>query len=122
MTVDRAAGALRAERVEVVDGDGRIRLVLGDIGNPQRPGEVFGVALVDAEGRQRVWLALDDSGAALAFDHTGNNVVELGVDDGTGEATVSGAYLYLSDIDGRPVLGWRVDDDGSVTVRVAPDD
>jgi hypothetical protein len=116
---DGAARALQAERVEVVDAQGRVRLVLGDVGNPERPGEVFGVAIVDAAGHQRAWLALDDSGASLVFDRTGNAAVELGVDDGTGEATVTGAYLHLSDVDGRPVIGWRVDDDGTVTMRVA---
>lgn len=109
----------QTERVEVVDAEGRVRLVLGDVGNPERPGEVFGVAIVDPAGRQRAWLALDESGAALVFDRTGNASVELGVHDGTGQATVSGAYLQLSDVDGRPVMGWRVDDDGSVTLRVS---
>ncbi len=110
--------ALQAERVEVVDAEGRVRLVLGDIGHPDRPGEVFGVAVVDPGGRQRAWLALDDSGAALVFDRTGNAAVELGVQDGTGESTVSGGYLQLSDVDGTPVIGWRVDDDGGVVMRV----
>lgn len=108
---------MRAERIEVVDGRGRVRLVLGDIGNPERPGEVFGFALLGLDGRQRAWLAVDDSGASLGFDRTGNAVVELGVDDGTGEAVSTGAYLHLSDMDGRPVLGWRVEDDGDVVVR-----
>lgn len=110
-------GVVRAERIEVVDGRGRVRLVLGDIGNPERPGEVFGCALLSLDGRQRAWLTVDDSGASLGFDRAGNTVVELGVDDGTGEALTTGAYLHLSDRDGRPVLGWRVDDDGDVSVR-----
>jgi hypothetical protein len=118
VTAGGAARVLQAERVEVVDGEGRVRLVLGDVGNPDRPGEVYGVAIVDTDGRRRAWLALDDSGAALVFDRTGNAVVELGVDDGTGEAIVTGAYLHLSDIDGRPAIGWRVDDDGAVAMRV----
>lgn len=119
MRADGGDRRLQAERVEVVDAEGRVRLVLGDVGNPERPGEVYGVAIVDRAGRQRAWLALDENGAALVFDRTGNAAAELGVHDGTGEAVVSGAYLQLSDVDGRPVMGWRVDDDGSVTVRVA---
>ncbi|HEX9969555.1 MAG TPA: hypothetical protein VGB03_05395 [Acidimicrobiales bacterium] len=110
-------GVVRARRVEVVDEWGRPRLVLGDIGNPERPGEVFGIAVVDPAGRQRAWLALDDTGAALVFDRTGNAVAELGVDDGTGDALVAGAYFHLCDVDGSPVVGWRVEDDGDVTVR-----
>lgn len=115
-------GVVRAERIEVVDRRGRVRLVLGDIGNPERPGEVFGCALLGLDGRQRAWLAVDDSGASLGFDRTGNAVLELGVDDGAGEALTTGAYLYLSDMDGRPVLGWRVEDDGDVSVRAAEPD
>ena len=111
------AGVVRTRRVEVVDERGRPRLVLGDIGNPERPGEVFGIAVVDPAGHHRAWLALDDSGAALVFDRTGNAVAELGVDDGTGEALMTGAYFHLCDLDGRPVVGWRVDDDGEATVR-----
>lgn len=118
MTAGDAEPTLQAARVEVVDADGRVRLVLGDIGHPERPGEVFGLAIVDVTGRQRAWLALDDSGAALVFDRTGNAAVELGVGDGTGEATVSGSYFQLSDVDGRPVIGWRVADDGAVTMRI----
>lgn len=119
MTAGSVDRVLQAERVEVVDGEGRVRLVLGDVGNPARPGEVFGVAIVDATGRQRAWLSLDDSGAALVFDRTGNAAMELGVHDGTGEATVNGSYIQLSDVDGRPVIGWRVADDGAVTMRIS---
>lgn len=109
------------DRVEVVDAGGRVRLVLGDIGHPERPGEVFGVALLDHTGRQRAWLALDDNGPAFGLDRHGNAVVELGVDDGTGDVVRRGAYFHLADADGRPVVGWQVDDDGTVVTRAAPD-
>lgn len=115
-------GVVRARRVEVVDEWGRPRLVLGDIGNPEGPGEVFGIAVVDPAGRHRAWLALDDTGAALVFDRTGNAVAELGVDDNTGDALAAGAYFHLCDLDGRPVVGWRVEDDGDVTVRTGGDE
>ena len=121
LTGNPEARPVHTERVEVVDAVGRVRLVLGDIGNPDRPGEVFGIALLDPAGRQRAWLALDDTGAALGLDRDGNAVVEMGVDDGTGEVLTRGAYLHLSDSDGRPVVGWRVDDDGTVVVRASPD-
>lgn len=113
--------SVSTERVEDVDAGGRVRLVLGDIGNPERPGEVFGIALLDPAGRQRAWLALDENGAAFGLDRHGNAVVELGVDDGTGDIVTSGAYFHLADADGRPVVGWRVDDDGTVVTRAAPD-
>lgn len=112
---------LATERLEVVDADGRVRLVLGDIGHPDHPGEVYGVALLDPDGRQRAWLAVDGTGAVFGLDRHGNAVVELGVDDGEGEVVTRGAYFHLADADGRPVVGWRVDDDGTVVTRAGPD-
>jgi len=109
---------IRTRRIEVVDGDGRTRAVVGDLSGAAQPEAVFGVALVDRSGRHRVWLSLDDNGAALGFDRAGNAVLELGVDDG-GESVRTGAYIQLSDLEGRPSLGWRVDDDGAVVLRVA---
>jgi hypothetical protein len=108
---------IRTRRIEVVDGHGRTRAIVGDLSGAAQPEQVFGVALVDRDGRHRAWLSLDDNGATLAFDRTGNAVLEMGVDDG-GEATRTGAYVQLSDIEGRPALGWRVDDDGGVVLRV----
>ena len=109
---------VRARRIEVVDGRGRTRAVVGDLGGPEQPEQVFGIALVGPDGRHRAWLALDDHGAVLAFDRTGNTVLEVGVDDG-GEAVHPGAYVQLSDAEGRPALGWRVDDSGDVVVPTA---
>jgi len=120
VTINHETRSVSVERVEIVDAGGRVRLVLGDIGNPDRPGEVYGIALLDNVGRQRAWLALDESGAALGLDRNGNAVVELGVDDGTGEVVRSGAYFHLSDGDGRPLVGWQVDDDGTVVTRAGP--
>ncbi|HEX2039719.1 MAG TPA: hypothetical protein VHF47_08310 [Acidimicrobiales bacterium] len=108
---------IRTRRIEVVDGDGRTRAIVGDLSGAAQPEQVFGVALVDTDGRHRAWLALDDNGASLAFDRAGNAVLELGVDDGA-EAVRTGAYVQLSDVDGRPALGWRVDDEGGVVLRV----
>lgn len=111
---------LRARRIEVVDSRGRTRAVVGDLGGADQSEQVFGIALVDPDGRHRAWLALDEHGTVLGFDRTGNAVLELGVDDG-GEAVRRGAYVQLSDAEGRPVLGWRVGDDGEVVVPTAAD-
>ena len=108
---------IRTRRIEIVDSEGRTRAVVGDLSGAAQREQVFGVALVGPDGRHRAWLSLDDNGATLAFDRTGNAVLELGVDDG-GEATHTGAYIHLSDLDGRPSVGWRVDDDGGVVMRV----
>lgn len=109
---------IRTRRIEVVDGRGRIRAVLGDLSGSAQPEEVFGIALVDLDGHHRAWLAIDEHGTVLAFDRSGNAVLELGVDEG-GEAVAHGAYVQLSDADGNPALGWRVDDEGGVVMRVA---
>jgi hypothetical protein len=109
----REEQVLRVRRIEVVDDRGRTRAVVGDIGAAAQPEQVFGIALVDLDGRHRAWLSLDEHGTVLAFDRTGNTVLELGVDDG-GEAVHPGAYVQLSDVQGRPALGWRVDDAGEV--------
>jgi hypothetical protein len=48
------AGVVRGTRFELVDEAGRVRAVLGDLGSPDPDYEVVGLALVDADGRQRV--------------------------------------------------------------------
>ncbi|HVF76291.1 MAG TPA: hypothetical protein VM938_14745 [Acidimicrobiales bacterium] len=120
MTTNHETRSVSVNRIEIVDAGGRVRLVLGDIGNPERPGEVFGVALLDDDGHQRAWLALDHHGPVLGLDRNGNAVLELGVDDGVGEVVRSGPYFHLGDADGRPVVGWQVDDDGVVISRAGP--
>jgi len=116
-----AVGIVRARRLEVVDADGVVRAVVGDLATPPRGG-VFGIALLGSQGQPRVWMEVDGQGPALVFDQGGNDVVELGVDDPGADALHVGAYLHLSRPDGRPALGWRVEEDGSVTMRTgAPD-
>lgn len=111
-------GVIRTRRIEVLDGKGRPRVVLGDLSGGAPPEQVFGLALLDQDGRQRAWLAIHDHGATLAFDRVGNTVLELGVDDGE-EAMTPGVYVQFSDDDGRPALGWRVDGDGEVVAQDA---
>jgi hypothetical protein len=108
---------VRATRVEIVDHDGRVRAVLGPLESPDPTTDVFGLALVDEVGRQRVWVSLDGAGPALVFDLAGNNAITFGVNDPTADALHVGAYLHVSDLDGTPVLGWQVEEDGSVLAR-----
>lgn len=110
-------GVVRATRVEVVDPGGRVRAVLGSLDTPNPAMPVFGLALVDEGGRPRVWLSLDDNGPAAVFDLAGNNIITLGVNDPTPDALHVGGYLHVTDLDGTPVLGWQVDEDGSGLVR-----
>lgn len=112
-----APGVVRATRVELVDQDGAVRAVLGQLDSPDPGAPVFGLALLDEAGRQRVWLSLDGSGPALVFDLAGNNVITLGVNDPTADALHVGGYLHVADLDGTPVLGWQVEEDGSVLAR-----
>jgi hypothetical protein len=108
---------VRARRFEVVDANGVVRVVLGDLAHSR--GGVFGIALLGSQGQPRVWIEVDGRGPALVFDQGGNDVVELGVDDPVADALHVGAYLHLSGPDGRPAVSWRVEEDGSVTMRTA---
>lgn len=110
---------VRTRRLEVLDARGNPRLVMGDLGGSAQPDEVFGLAVLDRNGRHRAWLSLDAAGVTLSFDRTGNAVLELGVHDDEGESVAGGVYLQLSDVEGRPAVGWRVDDDGAVVMRMA---
>lgn len=109
---------VRTRRLEVLDARGTPRIVVGDLAGSPGSGEVFGLAVLDRSGRHRAWLSLDGNGVNLCFDRNGNAVLELGVHDDEGEAVEGGAYVQLSDVDGRPALGWSVDDDGAVLLRV----
>ncbi len=108
--------ALRTERLEVVDRQGRVRAVLGDLGSPGAVPSV-GLVLLDPHGTVRAWISLGEQGPELVFDQGGNAVIELGVAEATADAIHVGAYVQLSDADGRPALGLRINADGSVTVR-----
>lgn len=111
------APIVRTERLEVVDRQGRVRVVVGDLG---WSGEVPGVGLVllDAHGTARAWIGLGEHGPELVFDQGGNAVVELGVDDPTSDALHVGAYVQLSDAEGRPSVACRVEADGRVTFHM----
>jgi hypothetical protein len=111
-------GVVRATRVELVDGHGQVRAVLGSLDTPDPASPVFGLALVDGAGRPRVWVALDATGPALVFDLAGNNIISLGVNDPTADALHVGGYLHVTDLDGTPVLGWQVEEDGTVLARL----
>jgi len=111
------ADLVRARRIEVVDDEGRPRAVVGRLETPDPADEVFGIALLDAAGRLRLWLALDPTGPKQVFDLRGNIQLALGVNDPTPDALRVGAFLHVNDLDGLPVHSWEVDESGTFLTR-----
>jgi hypothetical protein len=113
---DVEPGLVRARRIEIVDSDGRVRAVLGDLPGPPGPAPgSFGIELLDPGGRPRLWVALEPLGPAIALDVDGNIGVQIGVTDDVGDAAGAAAYVVVADARGAARRGWRVDADGSVT-------
>lgn len=108
---------VRTQRLEIVDAEGRVRVVVGDLAPEEANSPDFGLALLDDQGAHRAWLSLGPDGPVVGLDHAGNTVAELGVIDSGGDALGTGAYLVLSDPTGALAIGWWVEDDGSVTIR-----
>ena len=107
---------LRAGRFEVVDSDGRVRAVLGDLSTPAGPYRP-GLALRSRDGEPTVLLHLTPEGAALDFAFQGDIGLVLGVDDRVADAAIDpGPYLSLIGRDGAVALGWRVADDGPIRI------
>jgi hypothetical protein len=109
---------VRAHRFEVVDAGGAVRAVLGSLDTPDPASPVFGLSLLDGDGRARVWLSIDALGPALVFDLAGNNLITLGVNDPAADALRVGGYFHMADFDGKTVFGWQLGDDGTVLARL----
>ena len=112
---------VRARRLEILDDSDRVRAIVGRLAGGGQREAVIGIAVLDPRGRRRAWLAFDASGPALVFDHAGNNVLYLGVDDEEGDAVHPGPYLELCDRDGATAIGWRVGSEGAVQ-RLMPEE
>ena len=54
-------------------------MVLGVFPNADTP--LYGLVVRDGTGRDRAWLVADEGLVELGFDHNGNNVLTLGVDE-----------------------------------------
>ena len=74
-----ATDVVRTHRVEIIDNEGRVRLLLGLVG--RGADEMWGVVVRNERGRDRAWLATDGPAAVVGFDHAGNLVASLGVDE-----------------------------------------
>lgn len=106
---------VRARRIEVVDGNGRVRAVVGDLAEDGGEGEgggagSFGLTVLDAEARRRLWLALEPTGPLLVFDQDGNVALQAGVNDPTPDGLHTGAHLFLASAEGVPRTGWWIED------------
>jgi hypothetical protein len=111
---------VRARRVEIVDDEGNVRVVLGQLDGPEVGQPTLGLSVLDADGQPRISALLTSEGPTLLLEMDGNGVLQLGVDDPTPEAMRTGSFIQLSAPDGRPALGWQVEEDGSVTMRTGP--
>lgn len=101
---------VRARRIELVDAQGTVRAVVGDLEEPDVGGEgTFGFGVLDAASRLRVWLALGPSGPVLVFDQDGNVALELGISDPADDLRHPGAHFFLASAEGEPRIGWRIE-------------
>jgi hypothetical protein len=103
---------VRTQRLELVDDEGRVRIVVGNLAPAEEDRYSPGVSLRSAEGDERITLALGDDGPALRFTLAGDDALLVGVDDPSPDTTTTGPYLELLGRSGRVALGWRVSDDG----------
>lgn len=107
---------MAAGRFEVVDEQGRVRAVMGDLSGSAQ-GWYPGVALLDEQGMHRVWVVLTEIGPTLSFSEAGNVVLELGVADrGNPETQTPGAFVVLCERHGQAMWAVRVRPDGEVVV------
>jgi hypothetical protein len=96
---------LRASRFEVIDGDGRVRAVLGGVAEFDHQ---WGLSVFDRDGHERAVLTVGDEEAALVLVHAvGNIAVQLSAFDGA-EHTPTESFLLLADPHGTPVVEVRV--------------
>lgn len=70
---------VRTRRLEIVDGKGNVRVVAGFLGTGEGP--IFGVAVRDGHGRDRVWVLHSQLGAEVGLDFDGDTVAALTVSD-----------------------------------------
>jgi hypothetical protein len=107
---------LSARRFEVVDTEGRVRAVVGNLSGSSS--EWYpGVALLDEDGHERVSLMLGASGPLLTFAEAGNVALELGVfDEADPESVAPGPCVVVCDRSGTARWSVRLDADGHAVV------
>jgi len=93
---ERTSKIVRTERVEVVDSDGRVRVVIGTI---DAGTGMVGVTVLDSDGRERGFIVTDEGGAEAGVSALGNNLACIRATD-DGDVTA-----FLADPKGN-VLDW----------------
>ena len=88
---------------------------MGAMGGSSRGDPVYGIAIHDEEGSERIWLTLDAEGPTLVFASEGTGVIYIGVDDPAADTRRPGAYINIGDATGTVTVGWRVTPDGSIS-------
>lgn len=102
---------VRTERLELVDRQGRVRAVLGNLAGAAEPGDYYpGLALRSPEGGDRATLVVHDTGPLLGFTLEGNDALVLGVDD-PASAEVRGETGPYVELVGRTGT-WRASERG----------
>ncbi|HEX9968938.1 MAG TPA: hypothetical protein VGB03_02275 [Acidimicrobiales bacterium] len=97
---------VRTRRLEVLDEDGTVTVVVGNIDGER------GIALRDSLGADQLVITRDDGGAGVRFYVGGTEVANFGVETDADPEREPGPYLMLAGLNGVPALGWRVDRDG----------
>lgn len=102
---DETFPLVRTERLELVDDEGNVRLVGGDLGDRL---DSYGVLFASKDDQLKVALEFNVLGVALTFIRDGNEVLKLGVSKSTDTDGIEheGAMLRLCDNEGRPIHGW----------------
>jgi hypothetical protein len=117
-----------AREVVVVDDDNNPRARLGKlrINRPLPPGldAGFGFELLDPDGNARIAILNPPQGPLVAVDYGGTTVLSLGIHDpaladafalaGMDPPIHPGAFMAMTDFDGRPVYRLEVDHNGTV--------
>ena len=106
-----ATEVVRARRIELVDGGGIPRVLLGRLGEGE--GAVYGVSVHAGHAGTGVHLTADGTSAGLTVSRGGEGLVDCRVLAGDGEP------LARVDVGaGDPLVSVEVDADGTITVRL----
>ena len=112
----KSARRVRAERLELVDDQSRVRVVLGQLPwHWDDGGAVHGLELYDATGEPRLAAIITPIGPSFTASGGGNVVFAAGYDDPPADLPWMGTHLELASPDGRIRVGWRLGPGGWTT-------